>query len=159
MLMAAADRDLPARDHYQVLGVTRDATSDDITQAWRRRAQAEHPDHRPPEASTAAAGRFRVLAEAYRVLGDPARRAAYDCTLAPVPARPVPVVPFVPVVPSVPVVRSVSVVRPAQPPLWVGPVRVEGWPATAAGPDDDVRQALLAELARQLLVRAWEQPW
>jgi hypothetical protein len=81
------------------------------------------------------------------VLGDPARRAAYDRTLAPVLARPVPAVP------------SVPVVRPARPPLWVGPVRVEGWPATPAGPDEDVRQALLAELARQLLVRAWGQPW
>ena len=141
MLMAAADRDPPAGDHYQVLGVTRDATSDDITQAWRRRARAEHPDHRPPEDRTAAAGRFRALTEAYRVLGDSRRRAAYDRTLAPAPARPVP--------PA----------WPALPPLWAGPVRVEGWPAPAAGSDDDVRRALLAELARRLVVQAWAQPW
>ena len=78
---------LMAPDHYQLLGVARAASREEITQAWRRRARAEHPDHRPPGAGDAAAGRFRVLAEAYHVLSDPGRRAAYDSTLSPAAAR------------------------------------------------------------------------
>jgi hypothetical protein len=172
--MAAADRDLPAQDHYQVLGVTYDASSGEITQAWRRQARAEHPDHRPPEASTAAARRFRALAEAYRVLGDPARRAAYDRTLASAAGPPAP-----PPRPK-PAPRPAPPVRPAAPPLWAGPVHIEAGPVhiegdpvhvqagpahveagpVRAGPDDDwVREALLAALARRLLGRAWEEPW
>ena len=74
--MAAADHDGPAPDHYQLLGVARGASREEIALAWRRRARAEHPDAQPADA--AAPGRFRVLAEAWRVLGDPARRAAYE---------------------------------------------------------------------------------
>ena len=66
----------PPPDLYQVLGVSPGASGEEITRAWRARARAEHPDARPRD--TAAPARFRVLAEAYRVLGDPARRAAYD---------------------------------------------------------------------------------
>src|SRR5689334_18731520 len=58
-------------DHYRLLGVARDATREEIAQAWRRRARSEHPDRRPGEAGDEAAARFRELAEAYRVLGDP----------------------------------------------------------------------------------------
>jgi curved DNA-binding protein CbpA len=63
-------------DLYQVLGVGPAASREEITRAWRQRARAEHPDVRPRDA--AAPARFRALAEAYGVLGDPARRAAYD---------------------------------------------------------------------------------
>ena len=77
--MAAADDSGPIPDLYQVLGVSRGASSGEITRAWRRRALAEHPDRKPRDA--AAPARFGVLAEAYRVLGDPARRAAYDRSL------------------------------------------------------------------------------
>jgi preprotein translocase subunit Sec63 len=79
---------LMAPDHYQLLGVARAASREDITQAWRRRARAEHPDHRPPlEAGDAAASRFRSLAEAYHVLSDPDRRAATTPRSAPPPER------------------------------------------------------------------------
>jgi curved DNA-binding protein CbpA len=78
--MAAADHSGPAPDLYQLLGVRPEASREEIALAWRRRARAEHPDARPADAD--AAGRFRALAEAYRVLGDPARRAAYDRALA-----------------------------------------------------------------------------
>jgi curved DNA-binding protein CbpA len=80
--MAAADhgRPLPDPDLYQLLGVARGASGGEVTQAWRRRALAEHPDRRPRDA--AAPARFRALAEAYQVPGDPARRAAYDGLLS-----------------------------------------------------------------------------
>ncbi len=71
-VMAAADHGGPAPDLYQLLGVSRRASSAEITQAWRRRARDEHPDARPDDAD--APGRFRALAEAYQVLADPASR-------------------------------------------------------------------------------------
>src|SRR5579859_568832 len=78
MAMAAADHG--GLDHYQLLGVPRQASREEIAQAWRRRARDEHPDARPADAG--APGRFRALAEAWQVLGDPDRRAAYDQALA-----------------------------------------------------------------------------
>ena len=74
--MAAADHGGPGPDLYRLLGVPQEASREEIAQAWRRRARDEHPDARPADAN--APGRFRALAEAYHVLGDPARRAAYD---------------------------------------------------------------------------------
>ena len=80
MVMAAAEQEArPGPDLYQLLGVPRGASGGEITRAWRRRAAAEHPDRRPRDA--AAPARFRALTEAYQVLGDPARRAAYDRSL------------------------------------------------------------------------------
>src|SRR5436190_17177361 len=78
--MAAADHGGPGPDLYQLLGVPREASRKEIALAWRRRARDEHPDARPADA--AAPGRFRALAGAWQVLGDPARRAAYDRALA-----------------------------------------------------------------------------
>src|SRR5512142_1112656 len=78
--MAAADHGGPGPDLYQLLGVPREASREEIALAWRRRARDEHPDARPADAD--APGRFRALAEAWQVLGDPARRAAYDRALA-----------------------------------------------------------------------------
>jgi DnaJ domain len=66
--MAAADHGGPGPDLYQLLGVSRAASREEIAQAWRRRARDEHPDARPADAG--APGRFRDLAEAYQVLGD-----------------------------------------------------------------------------------------
>ena len=77
--MAAAENSGPDTDLYRLVGVPRGASGGEIARAWRRRALAEHPDRRPRD--TAAPARFRALAEAYRVLGDPARRAAYDRSL------------------------------------------------------------------------------
>ena len=79
-VMAAEDHGGPGPDLYQLLGVPRGASREEIALAWRRRARAEHPDFRPGDAD--APGRFRALAEAYQVLGDPGRRAAYDRALA-----------------------------------------------------------------------------
>lgn len=79
----------PEPDPYQLLGVSRQATPAEITQAWRCRARAEHPDTRPRDA--AAPARFRALAGAYALLSDPGRRTAYDQgTRVPEPGHPAP---------------------------------------------------------------------
>ena len=62
--------------HYQTLGVTAEADDDAIRDAYRRLARQRHPD--VPGGSPTAMAR---LNEAYRVLGDPARRAVYDASL------------------------------------------------------------------------------
>jgi curved DNA-binding protein len=64
-----------ARDFYEVLGVPRDAGGEEIQQAFRRLARANHPDvNRDP----AAEERFKEVNEAYQVLSDPAERRKYD---------------------------------------------------------------------------------
>ena len=64
-----------ARDFYEVLGVPRDAGNEEIQQAFRRLARANHPDvNRDP----AAEERFKDINEAYQVLSDPAERRKYD---------------------------------------------------------------------------------
>jgi curved DNA-binding protein len=63
------------RDYYQTMGVTKDATPDDIKRAHRKLARKYHPDV-SKEANAEA--KFKELAEAYEVLRDPERRAAYD---------------------------------------------------------------------------------
>ena len=63
------------RDYYEILGVPRDATQDAIKQAYRRLARKYHPDvSRDSEAEK----KFKELGEAYEVLKDPEKRAAYD---------------------------------------------------------------------------------
>jgi molecular chaperone DnaJ len=63
------------RDYYEILGLDRDASDEDIKRAFRRAAQQHHPD---VDASAGAEQRFKELNEAYRVLSDRQRRAAYD---------------------------------------------------------------------------------
>lgn len=63
-------------DHYDVLGVPRDAGADDIRRAYRRRARELHPDVNPGDAEAEA--RFKEVALAYEVLSDPQRRQHYD---------------------------------------------------------------------------------
>ena len=64
------------KDYYEILGVARDATPEDIKKAFRRLARDTHPDANPDD--PAAEARFRDIAEAYEILSDPQRRAAYD---------------------------------------------------------------------------------
>ena len=64
-----------ARDYYEVLGVSRDATADQIQQAFRTLARKHHPDvNKDP----AAEERFKEVNEAYHVLSDPETRKRYD---------------------------------------------------------------------------------
>jgi molecular chaperone DnaJ len=63
------------RDYYQVLGVARDATGEDIKKAFRKLAFQYHPDHNH---DAGASDKFKELNEAYEVLCDPTKRAAYD---------------------------------------------------------------------------------
>ncbi|MBT8487152.1 MAG: molecular chaperone DnaJ [Phycisphaerales bacterium] len=64
------------RDYYEVLGVARDASPDDIKRSYRRLAMKYHPDRNPDNAEAEAS--FKECAEAYEVLGDPQKRSAYD---------------------------------------------------------------------------------
>jgi curved DNA-binding protein CbpA len=125
-------------DPYQLLGVARQATPAEITQAWRRRARAEHPDARPRDAGAPA--RFRALAGAYELLSDPGRRAVYD--QAPQVPEPGPRAPRP--TPGTTAVRVIvlSPTGPLTPPppgtapgalLWAGPVRVEPPPEAPPG--------------------------
>lgn len=64
-----------ARDYYEVLGVSRDATADQIQQAFRTLARKYHPDvNKDPTAED----RFKDINEAYHVLSDPDTRKRYD---------------------------------------------------------------------------------
>ncbi|WP_437783068.1 molecular chaperone DnaJ [Sorangium sp. So ce1097] len=64
------------RDFYEVLGLARDATPDDIRKAYRQAALKYHPDRNPGDAS--AESRFKEATEAYQVLSDEEKRRRYD---------------------------------------------------------------------------------
>jgi curved DNA-binding protein len=63
------------KDYYEIMGVARDASADDIKRSYRRLARKYHPDvSKEPNAEE----RFKEIGEAYEVLRDPEKRAAYD---------------------------------------------------------------------------------
>jgi molecular chaperone DnaJ len=64
------------RDLYEVLGVSRDASVDEIKKAYRKMAIQYHPDKNPGDAE--AEERFKEIAEAYAILSDQDKRARYD---------------------------------------------------------------------------------
>src|SRR5690242_13567804 len=63
------------RDYYETLGVARTASAEDIKKAYRRLARKYHPDVSKEKDAEA---KFKQLQEAYEVLKDPEKRAAYD---------------------------------------------------------------------------------
>lgn len=64
------------RDYYEVLGVARQASAEELKRAFRKIAMDSHPDRNPDD--PAAAARFKEASEAYAVLSDPNRRRSYD---------------------------------------------------------------------------------
>lgn len=100
-------------DPYEVLGVSQSATPAEITHAYRLQLRAYHPDRRSTAKNSAADERLRRILDAYALLRDPRRRAAYDSTAGLTRDT------------SAPVRIRVSHRGSAdeQPPLWAGPVR------------------------------------
>ena len=68
---------MTSKDYYQVLGVDKESSQENIKQAFRRLARRYHPDHNPKDRDRAEE-RFKEISEAYEVLGDEARRRQYD---------------------------------------------------------------------------------
>jgi len=64
------------RDYYEVLGVSKNASEDEIKKAYRKLAIKYHPDRNPGD--TEAEAKFKEAAEAYNVLHDPQKRQMYD---------------------------------------------------------------------------------
>ena len=106
----------------------------------------------------AAAGRFRALAEAWQVLGDPGRRAAYDRALA---REQQPAIRVTVQRPAAPAGSDGRSARVPGPPLRAGPVRMEGARPGRRRPAGmrRIRLALLAELLLRYLARDRGRPW
>src|SRR5579864_9329214 len=64
------------RDYYEILGVNRDASEDEVKKAYRKLAMKHHPDRNPDNPK--AEEHFKEAKEAYEVLSDSSKRAAYD---------------------------------------------------------------------------------
>ena len=64
------------RDYYEVLGVGKDVTPDDLKKAYRKLALKYHPDRNPGDKE--AEEKFKEAAEAYDVLSNPDKKARYD---------------------------------------------------------------------------------
>src|SRR3954452_15896808 len=67
---------MPDRDYYEVLGVARDASADEIKKAYRTLARKHHPDVNPGDKKAEA--RFKEAQQAYDILSDPEKRSLYD---------------------------------------------------------------------------------
>lgn len=67
---------MPTKDYYEVLGVSREASGDEIKRAYRALARRHHPD--VADDKSKAEHRFKEINEAYEVLSDPKKRAQYD---------------------------------------------------------------------------------
>jgi len=68
------------KDYYQILGVSRESSEDDIRRKYRKLAMQYHPDRNPNDPG--AENRFKEIAEAYGVLTDPVKKRSYDAARA-----------------------------------------------------------------------------
>src|ERR1700754_504283 len=66
------------RDYYEVLGVPKNASEDDIKKAYRKLAMKHHPDRNQGDDAKKSEERFKEAKEAYEMLSDGQKRAAYD---------------------------------------------------------------------------------
>lgn len=66
------------RDYYEVLGIQKNATADEIKRAYRNLALKYHPDRVTPDKKKEAEEKFKEMSEAYEVLLDPGKKATYD---------------------------------------------------------------------------------
>ena len=66
------------RDYYEVLGVPKNASDEEIKKAYRKQAMKHHPDRNQGDAAKVAEEKFKECKEAYEMLADPQKRAAYD---------------------------------------------------------------------------------
>ncbi len=66
------------RDYYEVLGLAKNASEDDIKKAYRKLAMKYHPDRNQGDGGKKAEEQFKEAKEAYEMLTDPQKRAAYD---------------------------------------------------------------------------------
>jgi molecular chaperone DnaJ len=66
------------RDFYEVLGVAKNAADDEIKKAYRKLAMKHHPDRNQGDKAKEAEAKFKEVKEAYEMLSDPQKRAAYD---------------------------------------------------------------------------------
>src|SRR5574343_1958393 len=66
------------RDYYELLGVPKNASDEDIKKAYRKLAMKHHPDRNQGDAAKAAEEKFKEAKEAYEMLSDAQKRAAYD---------------------------------------------------------------------------------
>jgi molecular chaperone DnaJ len=66
------------RDFYDVLGVAKNASDDDVKKAYRKLAMKHHPDRNQGDGAKVSEEKFKEAKEAYEILSDPQKRAAYD---------------------------------------------------------------------------------
>jgi molecular chaperone DnaJ len=66
------------RDYYEVLGLKKGASDDDIKKAYRKLAMKHHPDRNQGDGAKASEEKFKEAKEAYEMLSDPQKKAAYD---------------------------------------------------------------------------------
>ena len=66
------------RDYYEVLGVVKNASDDEIKKAYRKLAMKHYPDRNQGDAAIEAEAKFKEVKEAYGMLSDSQKRVAYD---------------------------------------------------------------------------------
>ncbi|MFH1767883.1 MAG: molecular chaperone DnaJ [Candidatus Omnitrophota bacterium] len=67
-----------ARDYYEILGIVKSSSAEDIKKSYRKLVMQYHPDRVPPEKKKEAEEKFKEISEAYAVLSDSKKRSLYD---------------------------------------------------------------------------------